>query len=226
MSVIHATQLRFGYPQRPGEPPFRIQLDDWSVPEGGRVALHGPSGCGKSTLLNLIAGVLPLSEGSLEVAGTQMRGLSDAARRAHRIRTLGFVFQDYPLVGHLSALENVLFPFRLNPALSLDGAARKRAEQLLAELGLGDKGRRRPQALSQGERQRVAIARALVTQPSILLADEPTAGLDPERSAAVLELLEALCAERNLTLVLVSHDPAVLARFEHRLEVGRLSGGT
>jgi len=225
VTAIQATHLRFSYPQRPGDPPFVLELADWSVPSGGRVALHGPSGCGKSTLLNLIAGVLELTEGSLEVAGVQMRGLSDSERRAHRIRTMGFVFQDYPLVGHLSAIENVLFPFRLNPALRLDRSARTRAEGLLADLGLGDKLRRRPRALSQGERQRVAIARALVTQPSILLADEPTAGLDPSRSSAVLELLESLCADRELTLVLVSHDPAVLARFEHTLEVGQLSGG-
>ena len=224
MSAIQAKGLRFSYPQRHGDAPFRLQLDAWKVPEGGRVALHGPSGCGKSTLLNLIAGVLALSEGSLQVAGVQMQGLSDAQRRAHRIQTMGFVFQDYPLVDHLSAVENVLFPFRLNPALRLDRAARARATDLLAELGLGDKGQRRPRALSQGERQRVAIARALVTQPSILLADEPTAGLDPARSAAVLELLESLCTDRDLTLVLVSHDPAVLARFEHTLEVGLLSG--
>jgi len=224
MTAIQANALRFSYPQRPGDPPFSLKLPTWTVPSGGRVALYGPSGCGKSTLLNLIAGVLEVSKGSLQVAGVEMQGLADADRRAHRIRTLGFVFQDYPLVGHLSALENVLFPFRLNPALRLDRAARDRARALLTELGLGDKVRRAPRALSQGERQRVAIARALVTEPSILLADEPTAGLDPARSSAVLELLESLCARRDLTLVLVSHDPAVLARFEHTLEVGGLSG--
>jgi len=157
------------------------------------------------------------------VAGRQLRGLSDADRRAHRIRSLGFVFQDYPLVGHLSALENVLFPFRLNPALRLDAPARSRATALLEDLGLGDKHHRRPRALSQGERQRVAIARALVTRPAIVLADEPTAGLDPSRSVAVLTLLEQLCEDRGVTLLLVSHDPSVLARFDQTLEVGSLS---
>ena len=219
--AIHATGIRFSYPQRHDDrSAFHLHLPQWRVPTGGRVALYGPSGCGKSTLLNLVAGVLPLTDGSLEVAGQQLRGLSDAERRAHRIRSLGFVFQDYPLVGHLSAEENVLFPFRLNPALTLDPAARVRARELLGELGLGDKTRRLPGALSQGERQRVAIARALITRPSIVLADEPTAGLDPARSAAVLELLEGLCTDRALTLLLVSHDPSVLARFEHTLEVG------
>ena len=218
--AIHAQGLHFAYPERDGERPFELALDAWTVPSGGRVALYGPSGCGKSTLLNLVAGVLPLHRGSLVVAGRELRGLADAERRAHRIRSLGFVFQDYPLVDHLSALENVLFPFRLNPALTLDGEARRRAVGLLSELGLGEKTHRRPRALSQGERQRVAIARALVTQPSIVLADEPTAGLDPARSRAVLSLLEGLCDDRGLTLLLVSHDPAVLQRFETTLEVG------
>ncbi|HCH64092.1 MAG: ABC transporter ATP-binding protein [Deltaproteobacteria bacterium] len=221
--AIVAHDLHFAYPTRTHDTPFALHLPVWEVPRGGRVALYGPSGCGKSTLLNLIAGVLPLARGSLEVAGRQLRNLSDAERRAHRIRSLGFVFQDYPLVDHLSAFENVLFPFRLNPALRLDAPARTRASTLLHDLGLGDKGGRRPSALSQGERQRVAIARALVTRPAIVLADEPTAGLDPARSTAVLTLLEQLCEERGVTLLLVSHDPAVLARFEHTLEVGALS---
>jgi len=222
-SAIAADSLRFAYPRRANDPPFQLHLPSWTVPSGGRVALFGPSGCGKSTLLNLVAGVLPVTQGSLTVAGRELRGLSDAERRAHRIRSLGFVFQDYPLVAHLDALENVLFPFRLNPALTLDRAARTRATELLGELGLGDKTRRRPRALSQGERQRVAIARALVTRPAIVLADEPTAGLDPARSSAVLSLLEGLCDDRGLTLLLVSHDPAVLNRFDNTLAVGDFS---
>ncbi len=221
--ILSATSLQFSYPAMPGEARFALHLPEWTVPAGGRVALYGPSGCGKSTLLNLVAGVLPLQTGSLVVAGQELRGLSDAARRAHRIRNLGFVFQDYPLVDHLSAIENVLLPYRLNPALSLDKAARLRAADLLGDLGLGEKTQRRPAALSQGERQRVAIARALVTTPAIVLADEPTAGLDPERSEGVLRLLERLCEERALTLLLVSHDPAVLSRFDQTLSVGDLT---
>lgn len=219
-TAIEARNLAFAYPTRPNDTPFSLSIEQWTVPRGGRVALHGPSGCGKSTLLNLVAGVLPAGSGSLVVSGRQLVGMSESERRAHRIRTMGFVFQDYPLVGHLSAVENVLFPYRLNPALSLDHAARSRATTLLTDLGLATKTRRLPRALSQGERQRVAIARALVTEPELLLADEPTAGLDPGRSQAVLELLEGLCADRSLTLLLVSHDPSVLARFEHTLAVG------
>lgn len=223
--AIAAVDLRFAYPHQPGTAPFSLHLPAWSVPAGGRAALYGPSGCGKSTLLNLVAGILQPTSGSLEVAGKAMTALSEAERRAWRIRTMGFVFQDYPLVDYLSAVDNVLFPYRLNPALRLDGAARARALALLADLGLGDKVKRRPHQLSQGERQRVAIARALVTEPRLLLADEPTAGLDPERSTQVLDLLESLCADRGLTLLLVSHDPAVLSRFDDRLAVGECAGG-
>ncbi|MCP4810320.1 MAG: ABC transporter ATP-binding protein [Proteobacteria bacterium] len=214
--MIEARGLEFRYP----DSDFRLSLPEWSVPRGGRVALHGPSGCGKSTLLNLVAGVLVPQSGSLSVVGQDIAAMDEAARRAWRITKMGFIFQDFPLVEYLSAVENVLLPYRLNPALRLDADARKRAVELLDLLGLADKGARRPQALSQGERQRVAIARALVTQPELLLADEPAAGLDRARTAAVMDHIESLCSEFGLTLLLVTHDESLVDRFDHVLEVG------
>ena len=157
------------------------------------------------------------------VDGLDLVRMGEAARRAHRIRRLGFVFQDFPLVEHLDVLDNVMLPFRLNRALTLDGGVRKRGLSLLDRLGLVGKSRRRPSALSQGERQRVAIARALIAEPALLLADEPTAGLDPQRSLDVMRMLEGLSAERGLTLLLVTHDPALLERFDNTLDVSRLS---
>ncbi len=225
MSVIQARELSFAYPRRAGTEPFELRLAVWSVERGERTALHGPSGCGKSTLLNLLAGVLTASSGMLKVQGQELSDLSEPQRRAWRIKNLGFVFQDFPLVDYLDAQENVLLPYRLNSALTLDGDTRRRASDLLDRLGLGGKLARRPEELSQGERQRVAIARALVTEPGLLLADEPTAGLDPARSAQVMELLEGLCEERGLTLLLVTHDPGLLARFSRTLSVGELSAG-
>ena len=213
--AIQASRLRFAYGQD-----FSMDLPAFEVREGARVVLHGPSGCGKSTLLNLVAGALVPDSGTLQVCGTDLAQLSESQRRAWRVQNVGFVFQDYPLVDYLSALDNVLLPYRLNSALTLDSSARARAESLLKALDLGDKLRRRPDQLSQGERQRVAIARAVVTQPRLLLADEPTTGLDPERSAAVLDLLDALVSENQLTLLLVSHDPSVQARFEQHLDMG------
>jgi ABC-type lipoprotein export system ATPase subunit len=114
--------------------------------------------------------------------------------------------------------------YRLNGALSLDGSVRKRARRLLDSLGLPGRRRSRPRELSQGEQQRVAIARALITEPTLLLADEPTAGLDRRRSADVMELLENLSAERNLTLIMVTHDPSLLTRFDQVLDLERLVG--
>ncbi len=217
--AIEVTDLRFRYPPLRDEAPFTLSVAAWTVPTGASVAVHGPSGCGKSTLLNLIAGVVVPDAGRLVVAGAALAAMSATARRAWRVATVGFIFQDFPLVDYLSAVENVLLPYRIS-ALRLDHSVRTRALALLEELGLGEKARRRPAQLSQGERQRVAIARALVTEPALLLADEPTAGLDPQQSQQVAELLEGLCAERGLTLVLVTHDPAMLARFAMRLEVG------
>lgn len=215
MSAITATDLQFTYPNSD----FSLSLPAWSVEPGQRCVLHGPSGCGKSTLLNLVAGALVPTGGTLSVLGRDVGAMSPAERRAHRIQRIGFIFQDYPLVDYLGATDNVLLPFRVNPALTLDAGARDRASGLLDELGLAGKHTRRPDQLSQGERQRVAIARALVTEPALLLADEPTTGLDPARSAQVMELLEGLCAQRGVTLLLVTHDPVLRARFDHALEL-------
>jgi ABC-type lipoprotein export system ATPase subunit len=217
---IRAAELDFSYP---GGREFRLRCSRWEVAKGERVALHGPSGCGKSTLLNLVAGSLSPRSGTLEVEGAELASMSEAERRAHRIQNIGFVFQDFPLVDYLSAEENVLLPYRLNRALALDPAVRARARQLLDYLGIAEQGPSRPTELSQGEQQRVAIARALITDPVLLLADEPTAGLDPERAESVLGLLESLCAERELTLVMVTHDPNTLARFDRVLDVRAFS---
>lgn len=221
--AIEGARFRYTASRRDAHHSFTLTCDRLEVDKGERVALHGPSGCGKSTLLNLVAGVLRAESGRVLVAGLELTDASDRERRAHRIRTMGFVFQDFPLVEHLDALENVLLPYRLNRALALDDSAKRRAEELLQDLGLGTLAGARASRLSQGERQRVAIARALVTNPALLLADEPTAGLDPERAASVSALLEELAATRGMALLLVTHDPALLARFPRRVDVAAMS---
>ena len=122
-AAIEIEELHFAYPGSD----FELHLAHWSLPAGGRVALHGSSGCGKSTLLNLIAGVLVPSRGRLSVHGRDLVTMSDAQRRAWRIQRMGFIFQDFPLVSYLDAVENVLLPYRINPALRLDRGARERA---------------------------------------------------------------------------------------------------
>ena len=223
MKAISIRKLQFQYPKRKGYAPFALDIDSWDLEKGEKVVLFGPSGCGKSTLLNLICGMNAVESGSLVVCGKEMSKLNERQRRAHRIRNMGFVFQDFPLVEYLNAMENVLLPYRINPALRLDQLAKKRAGQLLSDFGLHSKRNQRPVHLSQGERQRVAIARSLVTQPQVLLADEPTAGLDPERSMQVLDKLDELVTERALSLVLVTHDPQVKARFQNQMNVGLFS---
>lgn len=205
---------------------FTLRLSDWRVMSGQRIALHGPSGCGKSTLLQLISGQLRPTSGRLMVDGHVLSALPPAQCRDWRARRVGFIFQDFPLIAHLSASDNVLLPYRISRALRLSDETRRRAGELLDLLGLAQHRHTLPGSLSQGERQRVAIARALVTQPGLLLADEPTAGLDPAQSMAVLELLWRLSEERGLTLLMVTHSPALLARFSDRLDVSTCSEGT
>jgi len=212
--VVHAADLRFAY-RRSG---FSLHVPELAVHAGERVGLIGPSGCGKSTVLGLISGLLAGSSGSLVVAGRELVGLSEGARRRHRLTSLGLVFQDYPLVEHLDATGNVLLPYRIG-GLRLTSQVKERAHALLTELGLGRKTGRRPARLSQGERQRVALARALVTEPALIQADEPTTGLDPARTQAVVDLLSRVCAERGVTLLLVTHEQAVVERLDRAIDV-------
>ena len=167
-SAIHVEELRFTY--HGGG--FQLHIDDLTVAPGSRAAFHGPSGCGKTTALHLIAGILKPESGRIHIGDTDITALAEAKARAFRISNIGFVFQDFALIDYLDVLHNVLYPYFLNPALQLDAGARQRAQDLLGELDLGDKSRRMPHQLSQGERQRVAICRALVTQPQILMADD------------------------------------------------------
>lgn len=185
-------------------------LDDVDL-EIGRdefVAIQGPSGCGKSTLLNLIAALDRPDSGEVVVAGQDLARTRDLNRV--RARDIGLVFQLDNLLPGLTALENVEVPMY---GQGLNTAARRaRALELLAFVGIEDRAQTRPPQLSGGERQRVAIARALANRPSIILADEPTGRLDSTTSARVIDLLESLRQESGLTVVIVTHDPAVAAR--------------
>jgi ABC-type lipoprotein export system ATPase subunit len=178
------------------------------VARGELVALVGPSGCGKSTLLHLIAALDTPDAGAIEVAGHELG--SGQSLTHYRARHVGLVFQLHNLLPTLTAAENVQLPmFELGVGRRL---RRERAERLLGQVGLAGRERSRPPQLSGGERQRVAIARALANEPSILLADEPTGSLDSEAGARVLDLIEQVRRERELTVVLVTHDADVASR--------------
>ena len=193
-----------------------------SVAEGDFLGLMGPSGSGKSTLLNLLAGIDRPTRGMLTIGGTDIGSLGERALAAWRARHIGFIFQLYNLIPVLTAFENVELPLLLT---SLKKA--KRREHVMTALnivGLGDRARHYPRQLSGGQEQRVAIARAIVTDPTLLLADEPTGDLDARSAGEVLTLLQRLNQEFKKTIVMVTHDPHAAERASHvlHLEKGTL----
>lgn len=201
---------------------FCLQIDRLSVADGQQTCWVGPSGSGKTTLLHLVAGICAAESGKVETRGVDLTSLGDAVRRNFRITNIGLVFQDFELLDYLSVLDNILLPYRISGELRLDASVRDRAEQLAASVGLGDMLTRKPTALSQGERQRVAVCRAVLTRPKLLLADEPTANLDPQNAARVLDALQQYASENQATLVVVSHDRDVIARFSETTDIAAL----
>jgi ABC-type lipoprotein export system ATPase subunit len=185
-----------------------LDLPSFRLESGEQAALRGASGSGKTTLLHLIAGVLVPDRGTVRVEGAEISSLPEAARDAVRARRIGYVFQSIHLLRGYTALENVEMAMRFGP-----GADPARARALLSRVGLGDRMRDLPRQLSSGQQQRVAVARALANRPVLVLADEPTAHLDPELSVAVLALLREVCAENAAALLLVTHDRDALAGF-------------
>jgi lipoprotein-releasing system ATP-binding protein len=194
---------------------------DLAVAAGETVAVIGASGAGKSTLLHLLGGIDRPSEGEILFEGARLDALSAAALARYRNAAVGFVFQFHFLMPDFTALENVQMPLLLGGERR--GAAARRAAELLAEVGLGDRGHHRPGELSGGEQQRVAIARAIARGPRLLLADEPTGNLDRETGEAVFALLQRLNRERGLTTVIVTHNEqlASAAGRTLKIEAGR-----
>jgi len=193
---------------------------DFTVAAGETLAIVGASGSGKSTLLGLLAGLDTPTEGTVRLDGTDIYALDEDGRAGLRQARLGFVFQSFQLLSHLTALENVMLPLELRR----DDGAREKAEAMLARVGLSARLRHYPKYLSGGEQQRVALARAFVTEPPLLLADEPTGSLDAATGDAVIRLMFELNAERGSTLVLVTHDPSIAARCRRTITIaaGRL----
>jgi putative ABC transport system ATP-binding protein len=177
---------------------------------GEEAVVVGESGSGKTTLLHLIAGILAADAGVIEVAGQAMTGRSEAARDRLRARHVGYVFQTFNLLPSMTAIQNVELGMSFRPGVA---APREAAAAALERVGLTDRRRHRPDQLSVGQQQRVAIARALAGRPTLVLADEPTANLDRKNAEACLDLLVAFARETSAALLVVSHDPATIARF-------------
>ena len=190
-----------------------------SIGQGEFLALMGPSGSGKSTLLNLIGGLDRPSSGSIQVGDVQIDALSEGRLTAWRARHVGFVFQMYNLLPALTAERNVELPLLLT---NLGSAARKKSVQTaLAVVGLADRMKHYPRQLSGGQEQRVGIARAIVTDPTLLLCDEPTGDLDRKSGDEVLDLLQTLNREQGKTIIMVTHDPRAAERATRTLHLDK-----
>jgi putative ABC transport system ATP-binding protein len=213
--MIRIDELEFKYARSD----FRLRVPQFGLEPRETVALIGPSGSGKTTLLNLVSGVLLPDAGRVVTHDTEVSALGDAARRSFRIRHIGMVFQEFELLDYLHVLDNILLPYRISRALELDQAVLDRAGRLAQDVGLGDKLRRHVGRLSQGERQRVAVCRALVTEPPLLLCDEPTGNLDPANKDQVLDILFDYVQGNGTTLLSVTHDHDVLGRFDRVIDI-------
>jgi putative ABC transport system ATP-binding protein len=204
MTILEATRLRKQY--QLGEQPVNALAGvELAVEQGDFLAIMGPSGSGKSTLLHLLGGLDRPSDGEITLAGMRLSVLNDNRATLARRRNVGFVFQSFNLLPTLTAEENITLPLTIdgqNPA-----RFRERIDTLVKLVGLEDRRRHKPDQLSGGEQQRVAIARALVTQPAIVLADEPTGNLDSKTGAVIMQLLRRSRQELGQTIIMVTHDP-------------------
>ena len=192
---------------------------DLDIPKGDFLALMGPSGSGKSTLLNLIGGLDRPTGGSIEVGGQRTDTMSSSDLGQWRANHVGFVFQMYNLLPVLSAERNVELPLLLKRLSS--GERRKRAHAALSLVGLSDRAKHKPRELSGGQEQRVGIARAIVSDPTLLLCDEPTGDLDRKAGDEILDLLQALNQQQGKTIIMVTHDPHAAARAKHTLHLNK-----
>jgi putative ABC transport system ATP-binding protein len=224
--VIEIRDLRFAWP---GAPADCLTIENLTIGSSERVFLYGPSGGGKSTLLGLLAGVLVPREGHVSLQGTDWSSLSGAHRDAWRADHVGYIFQQFNLLPYLSATDNVLLPCRFSSkrrarAASEGGSPREAAQSLLERVGLEPALRTRAASmLSVGQQQRVAAARALIGHPEVLIADEPTSSLDAPLRDAFMDLLLGQCAAAGSTLIFVSHDERLAARFDRVVPLAQIN---
>lgn len=219
MNIIEMTGITKIYPLGETEV-HALRGVDFTVEEGGFLSIIGPSGSGKTTLLNIIGCIDTPTKGVVKIADQDITALNDRELTNIRLYKVGFIFQTFNLIPVLNLLENVEFPLLLmKDRRHTREEIRARARKLIEEVGLGDYMEHRPAELSGGQRQRVAIARALVTDPDIVLADEPTANLDSETGATILQLMRRLNETENTTFIFSTHDPDVLKYARHIVNI-------
>lgn len=212
--MIRLEQLRFSYAAD-----FTLEIDRLELEQGAKIAITGSSGCGKTTFIKLLAGILKPDSGKIFLDDLELTTYSESDLQDLRIVKTGLVFQEFELLDYLTVLDNVTLPLRINPVLKYCKQSQHRAKELLDSVGLGEKYRRYPNKLSQGERQRVAICRALIATPGILLCDEPTANLDARNRDIILKIIFDYCKAENATLVMVTHDREILNSFDREIDL-------
>lgn len=218
-SLIQIRNLNFRYPRSD----FSLSVPELTISKESKVALIGKSGCGKTTLAHLIAGILDPTEGNIVVSGKNLSSLTESERREHRATNVGFIFQEFELLNYLRVKDNLLLPFMVNKKMEITNERKGRAHSLAESIGISDKLNQYPEQLSGGERQRLAIARALVTNPSIVIADEPTGNLDNETALTVMQEIIKQCTETGATLIMITHENSLLNLFETTINVGEFS---
>lgn len=220
--MLKLTDVRKSYREPNGNVLPILDVGRLAIEPGEQVVLRGRSGCGKTTLLNCIAGLTTVDSGSIELAGRDLVQLPESIRDRFRADHIGFVFQTFNLLKPFSALENVLLGMTFTQGRT-DVA---RARLLLEQVGLERRMTHKPSALSVGEQQRVAVARALANQPVLLLADEPTANVDPAHQQQVIDLIRGACERENIALLLVTHTPEVADQFQRVEELESVNRAT
>ena len=210
MPLLRLTNVIKSYADPEGRTSRVVDVPAFEMNAGDQIALSGESGSGKTTLLNLIAGIVRPDSGRIEFDGREISALAEAERDRLRASSLGYIFQTFNLLQGFTCLENVLLGMRFG-----SGVNETRGRALLERVGLTSRAGHFPRQLSTGQQQRVAVARALAGTPKLVLADEPTGNLDARNAREALQLIREVCRENNAALLLVSHDPEVLGRFEH-----------
>ncbi len=218
--MIACEHVEFSYP---GDA-FALAVESFSVAKGEAVALIGPSGCGKSTLMNLIAGILLPRAGRILIDGTDLASLSLPRRQAFRLARIGLVPQKFELLDYLTIRENLLVPFRIGAGLPAPAEAEARCVELAERCGILAHGGKLPTQLSQGELQRAALCRGLATSPQLVLADEPTGNLDPDNQDRIVTLLLDEARRIGATVLMITHDPVLLPRFDRVVNALELRG--
>ena len=217
--MLKLEHIEKAYTQPDGSRVPILDIEEFNIDAGEQVVLIGPSGCGKTTMLHTIAGITKPDSGKVFVDGIELTKFSEAARDRIRANKLGYVFQTFNLLPGFSAYENVL----LGMSFAKGKASSARAKSLLEKIGLGHRLNNKPHQLSVGEQQRVAIARALANRPALLLADEPTANVDPGNQKQIIDLIIDSCREENVALLMVTHSMEVAGRFDRVVKLEELN---